>query len=628
MGQDQSRAKNAQAAVTGEQGTFVAGSQDSAVATVPLAGIEGFQVVRLLPYSPAHKAGLVPYFDIITSLDHVLLETEGKPALQFFKSYIASHRDQPVCFTVFNLHIRAYRDVYCVPSDAWGGGGLLGCSIEWSRAESCPERCVHVVDVLEGSPAAYSGELKANRDYIIGMQTAQEPLISLIKNQKDFYSRLEGWHEEQRWTLERKQRFPSEAVDVPHMLLFLVYNSENNTVKEVAVEMGTNPDAALGMSVATGLLHIIPSTATAGDAAAASSLPVMNAFVRLEANRAIRSTPEMPAPATLSTPPPFHVQQLEQQQQDVAAHRHQQQLQQQEEQKQQVPPGAVVQPQHPAETDNKEEYHRVVNEEGVTHVTPNASAHETVSASLQSPQSNELGDDPAAVSTAPPDVHAANPPTPLPPQPFYEQQHQQQPEQLPYPMPPSLHENFIPPPRDDQHAGTREPSSGSSAAPAPAAAVHPPPPPHAAPLPKKSPLRSALASLEAYEHPPNGVAASLQVQEPHTASRAQPAAAPSPHQVLQAPQEQRQPLPHSAAEMAVPVLPPHTAVPSVTSSTPAAVADEASAASLVQQALPPLAPVPQERLASQSSLFSTSNMPPPLRFPVFPAAAARKRQQS
>lgn len=283
MGQDHSRAKGGQpgqAAAGGADGSLSSGTASAAplAASVSLAGVEGFQVVRLLPYSPAHKAGLIPFFDIITALDKILLDSKGMPALSFFKSYVANHRDQSICFTTFNLYSRTYRDVYCVPSDEWGGGGLLGCSIEWIRADACPERCMHIVDVLEGSPAACSTELQANRDYIIGMQTVQETLITLIKSQKDFYSRLEGWHEEQRWALERKHLFPNERVEVPHVLLFLVYNSESNTVEEVEVEMGTNPDAAVGISVATGLLHIIPSVATSARPAAGTSLPVMSKF--------------------------------------------------------------------------------------------------------------------------------------------------------------------------------------------------------------------------------------------------------------------------------------------------------------------------------------------------------------
>lgn len=691
MGQDQSRLKNGQAgaaagSVNGGSGAAalpaagVAGSQGSAVATVPLAGIEGFQIVRLLPFSPAHAAGLVPYFDIVTSLDHVLLESEGKPALQFFKSYIANHRDQPVCFTVYNLHIRAYRDVYCVPSDAWGGGGLLGCSIEWSRAVACPERCVHVVDVLEGSPAARSGELKANRDYIIGMQTAQESLISLIKNQKDFYSRLEGWHEEQRWTLERKQRFPQEAVEVPHILLFLVYNSENNTVKEVAVEMGTNPEAALGMSVATGLLHIIPSAATAGDAATATALPVMNKFVRVEANRAITSTPEAPPPPTLTPPPAEHAQELQQQQQ---------QQQTADAQAQQSHPGEEVEgsashsfppPSPPAEPSAPQEHPPVMNEaQEKLAVDPqrslDGSVHESVSAPLRAPLSstqpplNHVDDSTAA---PPPDYHASYPsapPPPPPPPPPHPQQHM--PSHPAYPMPPSIPDNFIPPPRDDYPPSRHEtPGDHHYVVPTPPAAaataavavtdshVPPPPPPqpHTTTAPaatqqkpphgtssarstKNNSFRSALASVEAYEHRP---------------SAAHPAAAPrqqlqlDQHAVLP-PQSQsgsfsspQQHPPHEVAEVAPPVVPPHTEPP-VATSTPMRGGHEAAAPSSAptsssppepQAALaPPPPPPPQHQpppqapSAPQHPAFSMTNMPPPLNFPVFPGAALKRQQK-
>ncbi|GET91993.1 golgi reassembly stacking protein, putative [Leishmania tarentolae] len=293
MGQDHSSTKGGLtegSATGGANHNMPAGSVPAAPLATPvsLADVEGFQVVRLLPFSPAHKAGFVPFFDIITALDKTLFDAESRQALLFFRSHLESHRDQPVCFTIFSLYSRTYRDVYCVPSDEWGGGGVLGCSIEWIRADACPERCVHIVDVLEGSPAACSTNLTANRDYIIGMQTAQETLITLINCEKDFYSRLEAWHEEQRWALERKQLFPNKGVEVPHVLLFLVYNSEANTVDEVEVEMGTNPDAAIGISVATGLLHIIPSVATCPDLAAGTSLPVMNKFASAE------HTPVMP----------------------------------------------------------------------------------------------------------------------------------------------------------------------------------------------------------------------------------------------------------------------------------------------------------------------------------------------
>ncbi|KPA81070.1 putative Golgi reassembly stacking protein (GRASP-like) [Leptomonas pyrrhocoris] len=604
MGQDQSRTQNGQAAATRTQvPAGVAGSQGAAVATVPLTGIEGFQVVRLLPYSPAHKAGLVPYFDLITSLDHVPLESEGKPALQFFKSYIANHRDQPICFTVFNLHIRAYRDVYCVPSDAWGGGGLLGCSVEWSRAEGCLERCVHVVDVLEGSPAAYSGELQANRDYIIGMQTAQEPLISLIKSQKDFYSRLEDWHEEQRWALERQQRFPNEAVDLPHILLFLVYNSESNTVKEVAVEMGTNPEAALGMSVATGLLHIVPSATTTGDAATADSLPIMNKFVRLEADRAITSTPGAPAPATLPPPPSFLAQQLPPQQD-------------------QQYPQPDAQP-HPEENHVPQAYYHEGEE---AYEAPIAAAPAAASAQPPLPPRNAS----AASAGAPPHYNSFFPTPPAP-------QHQKhQPHAPVYAKPAFFNEDVVPPPCNHAPTASVEPSSHAAALPPP---PPPPPPPttSSANSSKRNSFRLALASVESYERPPHAVAHPTDSAPPPSKQAAAmnhlpppPPRLPQPHVESRAPPSGAQPpsqQQHAMAmeEVAPPVVPPHTAAPAGSPAPIVSLHDTPILSSV--SPLPPRQQQQPQLSAAQRGAFSIVNMPPPLKYPVFPGAAMKHQQK-
>ncbi|KPI88128.1 putative Golgi reassembly stacking protein (GRASP) [Leptomonas seymouri] len=592
MGQDQSRGGDGSAGPTAGQGpggaaVGIAGSQGSAVATVPLAGIEGFQVVRLLPYSPAHKAGLVPFFDIITALDHAPLELQGSSALQYFKSYIANHRDRSVCFSVFNLYVRAYRDVYCVPSDAWGGGGLLGCSIEWSRAETCPERCVHVVDILEGSPAADSGEFCANRDYIIGMQTIQEPLISLIKNQKDFYSRVEGWHEEQRWLLERKQRFPSEAVEVPHVLLFLVYNSEENTVREVAVEMGTSPEATLGMSVATGLLHVIPSAVTVGGAATELSLPVMSRFVKLEASRAITSTIENPAPTTPQPPPPYDAPQGQE------PHPH-------------YPPQDAYP--HPEGGSAPQD----CSHDGESApVAPVVQDKELLSATLSPPPTDAAADSTGAPLDDYPTL--TSPPSPPPPQTLTSQDDRLQ---VPAPpMPPPPMEGFIPPLRNAVPATAMGPSSQ---------ALVPPPAAHKAHLAKKSPLLSALASMEAYEHPSgagslhsfSGTPSHLRAQQPQLQPWTQPPGVNPPAQSQQPPAPQSVRI--EAAEAVPLIISPHTEPPAA-SNTPLASAHGPSN--------PPSAPAqplqqhPQPE--SQRTAFSRTNMPPPLHYPVFPGAALR-----
>ncbi|KAG5469523.1 hypothetical protein LSCM1_02746 [Leishmania martiniquensis] len=500
-------------------------------ACLPLAGIEGFQIVRLLPCSPAHKGGLVPFFDIITAVDHVRLNSKEVQALQFFKSYVANHCNQPVCFTTFNLYTRAYRDVCCVPSGDWGGGGLLGCSIEWTRADACPERCVHVVDVLEGSPAAYSTALQANRDYIIGMQTAQDPLITLIKSQKDFYCRLEAWHDEQRWALERKQRFPYEAVVVPHALLLLVYNSENNTVGEVEVEMGTNPEAALGISVATGLLHIIPSISSAADPASKALPPVMHTFISDE--------PALAMPASVQ--------------------QHQQQALQDFDSS---PPNRGL---APCPQERPEE--------------PCASSGKPP-ASLSS--EGALGRGVAAVSST---AHVTRPPESLVdsyqhPYPQWLPLPHPSMDGVPYPMPPPLSHNIVPPPRDCE--------AGETAATA------------ATEQKLFNPFsRDALqerSGLEGAPLPCTPAAVAVHSIGPTAGVVEQP------HSLLHPPQ-----------------LPPPP-----TGSTIAHAHANGFHSEAATPALNPLPSPPQQQRQTAMPVFSRERMPPPLNFPVFPGAAAAK----
>lgn len=241
---------------------------------VELSNIRGFQLVRLLPHSPAHNCGLVSYFDIITALDHMILSEQETHPFSFFRSYIAGHRDTPVCVTVYSLRLRSYRDVSLTPSSAWGGGGLLGCSIEWVEAANAVQKCWHIVEILERSPAAFCPDLHEGRDYILGMQQPDEQLISLLQSQDDFHARLYMWQDLQRSAIEQHMRYPSENIEIPHTLLLLIYDVEENRVKEILVDMGKEPGTPLGIVVATGLLHLIPA-ATEEDTA---GLPVMDRF--------------------------------------------------------------------------------------------------------------------------------------------------------------------------------------------------------------------------------------------------------------------------------------------------------------------------------------------------------------
>lgn len=280
---------------TGVDGVSASSTNDAG-RTNPLTSIAGFQIVRLLPYSPAHRAGLVPYFDIITSIDGNSLCTDAANPFVEFKNYTSCHTNETVCFTVFNLRTRTSRDVHCIPSNNWGGNGLLGCSIEWTRADCCIQYPLHIVDVLEGSPAEHCLELKADRDYIIGMQSAQEQLISLIKGEQDFNNRLEGWREEQYSAKQWLAHYPSEKPPLAMgQLLLLVYNSVNNTVKEVMIDMGNAFASPLGISIAAGLLHLIPCSSD-DQKNDISSLPVMARFIDVTRSSEAKNEPTIVMP--------------------------------------------------------------------------------------------------------------------------------------------------------------------------------------------------------------------------------------------------------------------------------------------------------------------------------------------
>jgi hypothetical protein len=238
-----------------------------------LANIQGFQVARVLPGSPAHAAGLIPYFDIITAIDHLPLSSE---ASDFFKSYVKKSEGKTVALTVYNLRLRAYRDVPLTPTEHWGGAGQLGCSIDWTSADRCLSNTWHIVVISAHSPAFQQPDLLQERDYIIGMQPPDEQVITMLRDEADFGQRLDAWR-------HLRMSAPSST---PPSLLFLIFDSVDNSVKEILLNMGQQ--LSLGIDVANGYLHVIPPTP------GAERLPTVKKFV-VSGNPEAIQFPEAPA---------------------------------------------------------------------------------------------------------------------------------------------------------------------------------------------------------------------------------------------------------------------------------------------------------------------------------------------
>eukprot|EP01065_Artemidia_motanka_P033951 TRINITY_DN41024_c0_g1_i1.p1 TRINITY_DN41024_c0_g1~~TRINITY_DN41024_c0_g1_i1.p1 ORF type:complete len:301 (+),score=79.36 TRINITY_DN41024_c0_g1_i1:69-971(+) len=222
----------------------------------PYADVEGFQITYVHPGSPAHDAGLVPFFDYIVHMDNLSLRGEST---KFFVEYMTRNLEQPVKLQVLNVKVRQVRDVVVTPKAGWGGEGIVGCSICWTNVGNAAKCVWHVTGVHPGSPGHTAG-FKPLRDYIVGMEGLPGndgipvPRIVMFPDTNALKLRIED--KLYRQQLRRSGRRDSLA-------LFLVWDSQENVVREVLLDLAGQD--SLGIDVANGYIHGVPYTA--GDAA-------------------------------------------------------------------------------------------------------------------------------------------------------------------------------------------------------------------------------------------------------------------------------------------------------------------------------------------------------------------------
>ncbi|XP_052580256.1 Golgi reassembly-stacking protein 1 isoform X3 [Peromyscus californicus insignis] len=136
------------------------------------AGGEGFHLHGVQENSPAQQAGLEPYFDFIITIGHSRLNKENDT----LKALLKANVEKPVKLEVFNMKTMKVREVEVVPSNMWGGQGLLGASVRFCSFRRASEHVWHVLDVEPSSPAALAG-LCPYTDYVVGSdQILQEDL--------------------------------------------------------------------------------------------------------------------------------------------------------------------------------------------------------------------------------------------------------------------------------------------------------------------------------------------------------------------------------------------------------------------------------------------------------------------
>lgn len=234
---------------------------------IPGGGTEGYHVLRVQENSPGQRAGLEAFFDFIVAVGNQRLDKDN----DVLKEILKQHVERPLELTVFNSKTQTVRQTQIVPSQCWGGQGLLGISIRFCSFEGASQNVWHVLDVNPNSPASIAG-LRPNTDYILGAE-------SVLNDADDLFSLV-------------------QANEGKPMKLF-VYNVETDAVREITLtpNTGWGGEGSLGCDIGYGYLHRIPAYADR------TNLPKQD---QLETNLApAMENGQQPAPLSTTVQPPL-----------------------------------------------------------------------------------------------------------------------------------------------------------------------------------------------------------------------------------------------------------------------------------------------------------------------------------
>ncbi|XP_027146800.1 Golgi reassembly-stacking protein 2 [Larimichthys crocea] len=196
---------------------------------IPGGGTEGYHVLRVQENSPGHRAGLEPFFDFIISISDTRLNKDNDT----LKEMLRINVERPVKMLLYSSKTLAVRETTVIPSNMWGGQGLLGVSIRFCSFEGVNENVWHVLEVEPNSPAAVAG-LRPHSDYIIGADT-------VMNESEDLFSVIE--------TFEGKE------------LKLYVYNTDTDNCRELVITPNCDwgGEGSLGCGIGYGYLHRIPT---------------------------------------------------------------------------------------------------------------------------------------------------------------------------------------------------------------------------------------------------------------------------------------------------------------------------------------------------------------------------------
>ncbi|CAJ0576190.1 unnamed protein product, partial [Mesorhabditis spiculigera] len=195
---------------------------------IPGGGTEGYHVLRVQDNSPGQHAGLEPFFDYIVCIGNTRLDKDN----DVMKEVLKQHIEKQLELTVYNSKTQSVRQATIVPSNMWGGQGLLGVSIRFCSFDGASQHVWHVLSVQPNSPASIAG-LVSDTDYILGAES--------VLNQADDLAAL----------VQANEGRP---------LKLYVYNVDSDVVREVTLTPNSawGGEGCLGCDIGYGYLHRIP----------------------------------------------------------------------------------------------------------------------------------------------------------------------------------------------------------------------------------------------------------------------------------------------------------------------------------------------------------------------------------
>ncbi|CAG8718563.1 2795_t:CDS:2, partial [Cetraspora pellucida] len=124
----------------------------------------GYHVLRVKENSPAHTAGIEPFFDYIVGINGIPLDTETS----VLQEQLLSNVDKEVILLIYSTKEQEYREVSLTPSKTWTDSSEDG-----------------LIDIAPDSPAEMAG-LVPSTDYVIGTPH------KALRSENDFYELIEA----------------------------------------------------------------------------------------------------------------------------------------------------------------------------------------------------------------------------------------------------------------------------------------------------------------------------------------------------------------------------------------------------------------------------------------------------